>query len=1401
MIRIGLDVGSTTAKMVVLGHDGQQIMCRYERHAAQADRLVAGYLAELEESLGDVEVSLRVTGSVGMGLAERCGVQFVQEVVAATVAVERNHPEARAMIDIGGEDAKVVLFRNGEPSDLRMNGNCAGGTGAFIDQMAVLLGVTPDELGGLAERATRHYPMASRCGVFSKTDVQNLVARGVPKQDIAASIFHAVAVQTVSTLAHGCDIESPVVLCGGPLGFIPALRRAFAEHLGWAKGDMILPKDARLLPALGAALYKIAAERPIRLSVIRGMLSEGGSVLRPSMSLPVLFASGGEYDEWRARKEYGRIPQGRLAEGEQRAFLGVDSGSTTTKIVLLDTSGRLLYTFYRNNGGNPVGTVREGLELLAERCAEAGTDLRIVGSCSTGYGEELIKAAFGLHGGVVETVAHYMAARRLNPEVSFILDIGGQDMKAIFVSDGVIDRIEINEACSSGCGSFIETFARTLGYTSEEFARAACRSKAPCDLGTRCTVFMNSKVKQVLREGATVDDIAAGLAYSVVRNCLHKVLKLSNPSLLGRGVVVQGGTMRNDAVVRALEMLTSTEVMRCDIPELMGAYGSALLAMERSGEVLTIRQMLAGAACQTDTLHCHGCTNRCEVRRHRFAAGGVYYSGNKCEKVFGASGRAARKGRNAYSRKLELLFEGRPRVTHPRATVGIPRCLNMWEEYPFWHTLFTECGIDVVLSPESDFAAYERSVREVMSDNICFPAKLAHSHIEALARAGVDRVFMPFVVFERRTAGHNSYNCPVVTGYSEVIRSVSAVAGKVDSPTISFKERGSLLAQCCDYLAGFGVERAEVERAFVRAESEQLHFEQQMADFNRTLLETRPADSVAVLLAGRPYHADPLVNQKASEMLAAMGVDVLTDDVVRGEKLHVEAHYVDQWSFPGRIMRAAEWCAQQTASVQFVQMTSFGCGPDAFLVDEVREVLSRRGKALTLLKLDDINSSGSMRLRARSMLESVRLAAGHRRESTVDTPFVTTPVYTRESRDRVILMPFFTPFISPLLPDIVKVAGYRAVNLPMSDPASGELGLRYANNEVCYPATLVVGDILKALKSGSYDHSKCVVAMTQTGGQCRASNYLSLIKRAMVDAGVGDVPVISLMFGGDSIGNPQPGFSVPWLKVVPVALRAVLFSDCIAKFYYATVVREREQGAAERLKEHYLATAAYLIGHNRSSELLELVAEAAQDFDSVCSDEPRPRVGVVGEIYLKFNPYAHRGVVDWLVEQQIEVVPPVLTDFFMQAFVNRRTNVRTHILERSVTDRLYGWAYRVMSRQIARFNRAAGVFRHFVPFGDIFEQAEYAQKVITLSAQFGEGWLLPAEVLSYARMGVPNVVSLQPFGCIANHIVARGVEKRIKNLMPEVNLLSLDFDSGVSDVNITNRMLLFIEKLKSEYDK
>ena len=1390
--RIGLDVGSTTAKIAVMDEGGGIIFSDYKRHQAKVNELLDHYLHHLLTVLGDVQVQIAVTGSVGMATAELLQVDFVQEVVTATEFAKTYYPHVQSLIDIGGEDSKVVFFDGGH-TDLCMNGNCAGGTGAFIDQMSSLIGIDNITLNDLAMKSTRIYPMAARCGVFAKTDVQNLISQNVNTADVAASIFHSIAVQTVTTLCHGRDIHPQILLCGGPLTFLPALRKAFSDYLNIPMDDFIVDPYSNLIPAIGCAIK--SKGNTVGIVTLLHRLNQCKSMIMTD-TLPCLFENEEDYEQWKRNKNKDAVAEVEMKAGTDDVVLGIDSGSTTTKIVVARENGDIIFCDYSQNHGNPIEASRQGLQKLKEEELRHHAQLNIIGSCTTGYGEELIKSAFNLHESVIETVAHFTAAKRFQPAVSFILDIGGQDMKAIFVDHGAIVRMELNEACSSGCGTFLQTFASSLNYSITDFAKMACRAHHPCNLGTRCTVFMNSKIKQVLREGADACDISAGLSYSVINNCLHKVLKLQDDDSLGEHVVVQGGTMRNDALVRAFELLTGKQVARSNRPEMMGAYGCSLHASVNREHASSIDEILSRSDCSKRNLQCHGCENQCAVIRYTFTNGNRYYSGNKCERVFTNQSAGMTQGRNVYIDKYKLLFD-RP-IHHGKFRVGIPRVLNMYEDFPFWHSLLSTCGFEVVLSEESNTTGYESAVGSVMSDNICFPAKLVHSHIQNLLSQKVNFIIMPYVVYEKSVDDKdaNTYNCPIVSGYSDVVLSAMFPSVPLKSPVINFGDKKLLRKQIIEFLSSLDVKRSLANHALTVALEAQNNYETAIRQANENILEDGIINHrLIILLAGRPYHTDPLIQHRLSEMITDMGVHVISDDIVRGQEslIKVKTLLVRQWAYMNRILRSAAWAADQPENIQFVEMNSFGCGPDSFLQGEVRNLLHRHNKSFTLLKIDDVSNLGSLRLRIRSLIESVRLD----RKKGEEQPLLSTRTFTPNDIHRTILCPHISEFITPLLPNLVSQAGYKLEVLPPSDDESARLGLQYANNEVCYPATLITGDIIKALKSGRYHPEEVAVMMSQTGGQCRATNYAGLIKRAMVTAGFANVPFIALgvtSTAGEE--NEQKGFSVEWKRLLKLVVSSLFYADTIAKFYYASVVREKSKGLAGDVRDRYLALGGKVKMSGCSQSFLNLISSAAFDFEAICAERETKKVGLVGEIFLKFNHFANQQMTSQLIARGIEVVPPLITPFFMQEFVNAESNQQLHLSSSYVPKVFVRLLYDVVERYVHKINQVASSFRYFRPFTDIYKDSKFTKGIISPAAQFGEGWLLPADILSFVNDGVNNVLSLQPFGCIANQVVARGIEKALHQRCPQLNMLSIDFDSGVSKVNVTNRLLLFLNSVK-----
>ena len=1418
--RAGLDIGSTTAKTVVMDSAGNIVYSTYRRHNADIKGTVKEIFKEIREKTGNISVAITLSGSAAMGLAERCSLYFIQEVVALNNFAKNISKDLHTIIDIGGEDAKIIFLEADALPDMRMNGNCAGGTGAFIDQMGVILGMSIQEMDAAAQKSTHLYPIASRCGVFSKTDVQNLAAKNVPKEDICASIFHAIAVQVVSALSRGKEIKEKILLAGGPLTFITSLRNAFFEYLNITEDSLIKVKDNNLLVAMGC-LYNKNAEVLTLDEIEQKIINEDNSkVITNEKNLQQLFSSIEEYQAWKQDKETLGNNNNPIKDYSGKAYLGIDSGSTTTKIVLTDDEEHILFKYYAKNNGNPINAVILGLKQLKETLQKENAKPVICGGCSTGYGEDLIKAAFSFDSSIVETIAHYKAAKKILPSVDFILDIGGQDMKAMYIEGGVLNRIELNEACSSGCGTFIDTFATGLGYKIEDFAYKALFAENPCDLGTRCTVFMNSKVKQFLREGRTVADISSGLSYSVVRNCLYKVLKLEGKSL-GEHIVVQGGTMRNDSVVRALEILLERKVYRSDSPELMGAYGCALHAKAFQENKETVPLDL-DALIQADNYTakntiCKGCENNCMVTTYKFTNNNIFHSGNRCEKIFNSSVQASVKGDNIYHYKYKRLFGstkefekekynpsyGKRTYSHQ---IGIPKALNMFEDYPFWKAMFEACGIEPVLSDISQYNTYEKSLNQVMSENICFPAKLTHSHIDNLIAKGIKHIFFPYIVYEKQAGGHenNTYNCPIVSSYNVIIKHLKEKHKDItiDNPVFTFKDEKLLKKNCKEYFKNtFNIPSALFEKAFLSALEARKQFEDDMYNKNLEFYNKAKANNqLIILLAGRPYHTDDLIQHSIANIASHLGATVINEDIARNENYlkGLNSFIVSQWSYINRIENAAFFVANQNNQVHYAQMTSFGCGPDAFLLDDVQDILHRHGKSATFLKIDDIQNAGSLKLRIRSLIESIKLNNNPTHKE--NTAFIDTKDFSIEEKHRTILAPFFTDYISPFLPELFKINGYNLEVLPKSDEISAEEGLKYANNEVCYPATLIVGDVIKALKSGKYDLSKVAFGITQTGGQCRATNYYAIIRKALVDAGFKDVPVMSVSFGSNT-AKKQDGFKLNWKKTLPIALSTILFGDSLSRLYCSTIVRceEKDRKAVKELHDDYIRKAKLLILKEDSKSIDNLLKIAVADFNSYLPDEEikRPKVGIVGEIYLKYHSFANHDVSNWLIEQGIEVIPPSLMTFFVQTFVNGKVKREYNVEKQSVPQFVMDFFYRLVKKRIDNCNKAMEKFRYYHPLDNVFELATKVKGILPLYTQFGEGWLLPAEIVNMVQHGINTVVSLQPFGCIANHIISKGVENKIKEMYPKLNYLALDFDNSVTDVNIKNRLLLMLESIEN----
>lgn len=1411
--RMGIDVGSTTVKIIILDSNNQIIHKSYIRHLANVQGVLIQELLTLKNLFNHALFNVNITGSAGMGVGERINIPFIQEVIAATEITKNLYSKVRTLIDLGGEDGKIVFFNDYNQADIRMNGNCAGGTGAFIDQMASLLNIEIQELSNLAQTFNKIYPIASRCGVFAKTDVQNLISRNIPTCDIAASILHAVALQIITSLARGCEITPQILCIGGPLTFIPALRESLMSILKLDKADFIVPENGEYFPAWGAAFHRSETETTYTINSMIELLSVSTTTNKDS-SLNPLFENEKEYKDWNKTKNIKEIIIRPLSKGETiNCFLGIDSGSTTSKIVVVDENEHVVFNYYANNSGNPLDTVSQGLSKFFAEANECGASINILSSAATGYGEDLMKSAFNIEHGIVETIAHLTGAQFVDPDASFILDIGGQDMKSIFINNGTIANIELNEACSAGCGSFLQNFADTLQINLADFSNLACLAQSPCDLGSRCTVFMNSMVKQSLRENAGHDNIAAGLAYAVVKNCLYKVLKISNLKLLGNNIVIQGGTFKNDAVYRALELISTKKVSSTNHPELMGAIGAALyakkLTLETKSEVKQANKQISFTNnYKTKELICKACTNNCSVLQFTFENGNMSYAGNKCEKVFFNKASDFDKGFNAFDFKNKLLFEQKTKEENIKKgnTIGIPRVLNMFENYPFWQSLFTECGFNVILSPESSNKLYQGGINSIMSDNICFPAKLVHGHIIALAQHPVDKIFYPIVPKEVKefNSSTDSFNCPVVSGYPEVIDSAIDTFTRYNipflKPVINFTTDKILQKTCSKFLSSLNIKKGRIKEAFTKALATREKVKTELYTAQQTILkEAIESGKLTFIVAGRPYHADSLVQQKIGQIISDLGANVLTDDVFRKSegKGFSTLNIVSQWSYPNRVVQAAMEVSKLPHNVQLIQLNSFGCGPDSFFMDETKEILQAVNKNITVLRIDEIASPGSIRLRLRSLIESLKTVTEqnirHEQDNELKYQINSMPYKTSKDLNKTILIPWLADFISPFAPVLGELMGLKVKNLPKSNKQAADLGLMYGNNEVCYPSTLILGDIIRTLQSGEYDVRDIVLAITQTGGQCRATNYISQIKHGLNNAGFTNIPIVALS-SGETYQNKESDFRLNWKKIAKLAIPIVLYGDALYQMYQKISVREQQEGLARKTFDFYIELGIDAVRAKSKKQLWKLLEQAIEDFNDIAiTNKSLEKMGLIGEIFVKFNNYAQADITEWLKAKQIEVSIPPLLDFLLQLFVNSKVNdknstAKSSLFEKAMLPAL--WKY--VNKQVQTAECIMQQFKFYEESESIFAKAKNAEEIINLSNQFGEGWLIPAEIAHYARKGINKVICIQPFGCIANHIVAKGIERKIKKKYPQMNILYLDIDGGIAETNLQNRLYFMI---------
>ena len=1401
--RLGIDIGSTTVKAVLIKDSNEMIYSDYRRHLSDLKSSLQQLIRECMEKVGDVRVRVIITGSGGLSLANWLGLSFLQEVIACAQAVEAYIPMTDVAIELGGEDAKITYFRDG--MDQRMNGSCAGGTGAFIDQMAVLLDTDAEGLNEYAKACSMIYPIASRCGVFAKTDIQPLINEGAAKQDIAASILQAVVNQTIGGLAWGRPIHGKVAFLGGPLHYLSELRRRFCESLRLEEGQALVPEHSQLYVAMGAAL---TADRESELylhDLVRRTEQLTASESKQASYLPPLFQNEPEYREFQRRHAGATTKKGTLSEYTGRLFLGMDAGSTTTKLAVIGEKGELLYTRYSSNEGQPLSKLITMLKDMYELLPSTA----VLTHCAvTGYGEALIKAALHADIGEIETIAHYKAAKHFLSEVDFILDIGGQDMKCLRMKNGAIDSILLNEACSSGCGSFLEGFAKSLGLSVEDFAKEALYASNPVELGTKCTVFMNSKVKQAQKEGAGVADLSAGLSYSVIRNALHKVIKLRDVKDIGEHIVVQGGTFYNDAVLRCFEKITGKEAVRPDIAGLMGAYGAALIARERYSEgestTLLTRKELEDFTMQTSHRRCNHCMNHCLLTVNTFGSGETYLAGNRCEQALGLRRERQDGLVNLYDYKYRKAFNYIPLPVEAaaRGKIGIPRVLNQFENYPFWFTLLTRLGFHVVLSSPSSRRLYEKGIETIPSEAACYPAKLCHGHIIDLIGQGVETIFYPSVVYERKEYqdADNYFNCPMVISYPEVIRNnidlLKEKKIRFLNPFVSLDNKKVLINRLLEELKDYKIEREEMMEAVEAAIWERERFQRKLRQKGEeTLAYLKEHHLKGVVLCGKPYHIDPEINHGIPELILSYGMAVLTEDsIAHLSGLDQKLRVVDQWAYNSRLYRAASLVAKEPC-LQMIQLNSFGCGLDAVTSDQIAEILSTGGKLYTMLKIDEGNNLGAARIRIRSLLAAVKEREEQRAQTERTETAPVLPVFTKKMKlTHTILAPQMAPIHFELVQEAARACGYHLEVLPTVDQSSVEEGLKYVNNDACYPAILMIGQIVKALKSGNYDLGLTSVIITQSGGGCRATNYLAFLKLGLQQAGFSEIPVISL----NTVGlEKQPGFQLS-LGLINRSIMAILYGDLFMRMLHQTRPYERFSGSAELLYRKWKERAKSIIRNGSKREFGSSIRGIIRDYDNLeLTQGNKPKIGVVGEILLKYHPSANNDLVKMIEQGGAEAVVPDLMDYFLYSSYNTRFRFR-YLAGTKLSMRLGDLVARYIMGYREIMKRALAQSKRFSPPTSIEALAALASSVLSLGNQTGEGWLVTAEMMELLEQGTRNILCIQPLACLPNHVTGKGMFKPLKERYPQANIMPIDYDPGISSVNQQNRITLMLSVARKE---
>ena len=1448
VLHVGIDVGSTTTKSCVIDPaSGEVLFSSYRRHNARQAESVRSVLHDIASAFARCRFRLAVCGSGGEAVARMLGMPYVQEVVANAIAVRDLHPQTRCAIELGGQDAKMVFFNadeaDGKPgvADMRMNGSCAGGTGAFIDEIASLLKVPVEEFDSLAARGATVYEISGRCGVYAKTDIQPLLNQGASKADLALSAFHAIAKQTLGGLAQGLDVIPPVIFEGGPLTFNPTLVRVFCERLELGDGQAIRPEHPETIVARGTALSlaELFSQEDAFIDIegIDERLSGDAACDALQEDAPPLFPAPEDLAAFRARHAAAPEPPRESAarNGRLRVYLGIDSGSTTTKFSLIDEDENLIDYHYAGNEGAPLDVARDAFIRLRDRYRAAGVEIEIVACGTTGYGESLFARAFHADCHAVETVAHTAAATKFVPDATFILDIGGQDMKAIWLDDGVITDIMVNEACSSGCGSFLEGFAASLGIPVSGIADAAIRSQSPAVLGSRCTVFMNSSIVSEQRRGKTPDDIMAGLARSIIENVFTKVIRIANTDSLGDRIVVQGGTFKNDAVLRSLELYLGKQVDRAPYPGIMGAIGAALIAKRKTADdddfiassFIGLDAMDSFSYTRVSNSPCPFCGNHCNRTLIRFSDGSAYVTGNRCERgeVVGDPRDEevrrqlrdikdnARTVPDLFDYRQKLLFEEAPvpALAPMRGeTIGLPCVLALWDNLPFWRTLLLSLGFSVHVSGPSTHKLYERGLPNVPSDTVCFPAKLVHGHLRDLADAKVDRILMPIVttVPTENVQDTSLWMCAVVKGYPLVVRNSDNPETRFgipfDAPLFHWYSDKDRNRQLTAFLhERFGIGEAVAMRAIAAADDAQESFRARLIQRGKEVIDqARDAGSYAVVLASRPYHNDPLVNHGLPRLFASMGIPVLPPDAVPGAtEVDLSRSRLDIVNnFHARMLGCAVLAAGDPA-LEFVQLVSFGCGHDAYLSDEIVRLMheaSNGAKTPLILKVDESDATGPLRIRIRSFVETVneRRAAHSRTFEPSSGRMLPDPYPVKfvkaDRREKVILVPNTSHAFARLMSATFCRQGVRAEALEVGGEEAIRLGKKYVHNDICFPAQMTVGESLAALMSGKYDSKDVAIATGKYIGDCRLTHYAALLRKALDDAGFPHVPIVT-NDGVDS-HDIHPGFKMNTAAAIRTAVGLPMI-DALEALLRRIRPYEIEKGAADEAFDEALDVTMDGLQRNGVRGAIAGFKRAIDIMKGLRYDrsEPRPTVLIVGEYLLNFHPGANRHVEDYLECNGLEVIEARMTDVIRKTYFYKNAQAKEFHADipkpeavwNAIANKVFDMAHDIVDR----IGKAHPLYEPPCRMPDLVRDSD---PIIHHTFDAGEGVLIPAEIIHHAKHGCKAFVILQPFGCLPNHVVGRGIAKKLKELFPSAQILPLDYDPDVSFANIENRLQMLI---------